>query len=161
MFWYEILFIVSGSTFLIQFLCSIFFGDLDIDLSGDFDVEDLFSFKGILHFLVGYSAVLTLWDSTSLGIQFLAIAVGIALVALLSWVYKFVQTKLTSEILYTQEIKEAVGRIEWYNANTGNGSVVVMLNEGAISIPFVSEQKYKTGDIVKVSGNCQEVTIIN
>ena len=44
--------------FVIQFLLSVIFGldsDIDTDTSGDFDASDLFTFKGLIHFGIGYS----------------------------------------------------------------------------------------------------------
>ena len=49
--------LVSTGIFLLQFVISVFFGDLDMDVDGDanadFDLGSLFSFKGLVHFLIG------------------------------------------------------------------------------------------------------------
>ena len=64
MSWYYILFTVVFCFFLIKTIISWIFGDIDIDfdLDGDvdFDISSMFSFKGILHFLLGFSAYLSL-----------------------------------------------------------------------------------------------------
>ena len=50
--------LVSTGIFLLQFVISVFFGDLDMDVDGDanvdFDLGSLFSFKGLVHFLIGF-----------------------------------------------------------------------------------------------------------
>lgn len=52
---FMLLALVSTGIFLFQFVISIFFGGLDIDVDGDtnvdFDLGSLFSFKGLIHFL--------------------------------------------------------------------------------------------------------------
>ena len=54
---FMLLALVSTGIFLLQFVISIFFGGLDIDVDGDtnvdFDLGSLFSFKGLIHFLIG------------------------------------------------------------------------------------------------------------
>lgn len=55
---FMLLALVSTGIFLLQFVISIFFGGLDIDVDGDtnvdFDLGSLFSFKGLIHFLIGF-----------------------------------------------------------------------------------------------------------
>ena len=63
--WYYVLGIISYGIFIVQFILSnLGFGDtdIDIDLDGnvDFDVSDLLSFKGLIHFLMGFSGWLSL-----------------------------------------------------------------------------------------------------
>lgn len=64
MSWYYILFFVVFCFFLIKTIITLVFGDIDVDfdLDGDidFDVSSMFSFKGILHFLLGFSTYLSL-----------------------------------------------------------------------------------------------------
>lgn len=62
MTWYYLLFFICLGIFLLKTLISIFFGDIDLDVDfdgdTDFDTSTLFSFKGILHFLLGFSTYL-------------------------------------------------------------------------------------------------------
>ena len=58
--WYYILGIISYGIFIIQFILSnlgISDTDLDVDFDGnvDFSVSDLLSFKGLIHFAMGFS----------------------------------------------------------------------------------------------------------
>ena len=62
MAWYTILFITVASLFIVKFAISLFAGDIDMDVDfdgdSDFDSSSAFSFKGVLHFLVGFSGYL-------------------------------------------------------------------------------------------------------
>ena len=61
MSWYLILFVATFAIFIVKLLISVFAGDfdLDVDLDGDSDCDtsSAFSFKGALHFLMGFSAL--------------------------------------------------------------------------------------------------------
>ena len=62
MAWYNILFVAVFALFFVKLCISLFAGDLDldVDLDGDTDADSssIFSFKGVLHFLVGFSTFL-------------------------------------------------------------------------------------------------------
>ena len=64
MTWYTILFITVFTLFAVKLIMSWFAGDfeMDVDFDGidDFDVSGAFSFKGLLHFLLGFSSYLFL-----------------------------------------------------------------------------------------------------
>lgn len=82
--------IIAYSIFIINFVLSLFAGDVDVDIDGDanpeFDVSSLLSFKGLLHFSMGCFGWLAgtqylngqvepidYWIAFSLGIIFLLI----------------------------------------------------------------------------------------
>lgn len=64
MAWYTILFITVFALFAVKLIMSWFAGDfeMDVDFDGidDFDVSGAFSFKGLLHFALGFSSYLFL-----------------------------------------------------------------------------------------------------
>lgn len=64
MAWYTILFITVFLLFAVKLMMSWFAGDIemDVDFDGidDFDVSGAFSFKGLVHFLLGFSSYLFL-----------------------------------------------------------------------------------------------------
>ena len=70
--WYYILGIISYGIFIVQFLLSNLFGwgdlDLDIDFDGepDFGLGDVLSFKGLVHFAMGFSGWLMLAGKVTL-----------------------------------------------------------------------------------------------
>lgn len=61
--WYYLLFFVSIAFFLIKTVISWVAGEVDVDFDADgdtdFDVSSMFSFKGCLHFLLGFSTFLS------------------------------------------------------------------------------------------------------
>ena len=159
MTWYEIIFAISGILFLLQFVASFFFGDIDLD--GDLDAGDILSFKGIIHFLLGSSAVMSLYQSTSIAVCIGAICSGLICTFLLGWVYKILYKTLPSEIPYTENIEHQQAIVYYFNKETHNGICSIVLPEGVTHIPFKSDSAYNTGDIITVSGNRTEVHIIN
>ena len=46
--------LVTTAIFLIQFVLSIFFGDIDADVDVDADISSVVSFKGLTHFGIGF-----------------------------------------------------------------------------------------------------------
>ena len=111
--WYYILGIISYSIFIIQFCLSFTGGDteLDVDLDGatDFSVSDLVSFKGLIHFLMGFSGWLMVTKSTFIVNLIIAFCVGIGFVFILYCVYKLIM-----QLQYTPTKKtglELVGTI--------------------------------------------------
>lgn len=62
--WYYILFLFTLAIFIIKTIISLVFGDIDIDFDADgdvdFDVSSMLSFKGVLHFLLGFSSYLAI-----------------------------------------------------------------------------------------------------
>ena len=58
MTWYYLLFFITLFFFIIKFLMSMLFGDIDVDFDTDGDV-DFDIFKGLVHFLLGFSAYLS------------------------------------------------------------------------------------------------------
>lgn len=159
MTWYEIIFLSSGIIFLLQFIASFIFGDLVLD--GDLDTSDVISFKGVIHFLLGSSAVLTLYQNTSVFVCIGAICTGLICTFLLGWIYKVIYRTLPSEITYTTEIKNQQATVYCFNKETKNGICTIVLPEGVTTIPFKSTENYNSGDIIIVSGNRTEVHIIN
>lgn len=82
---------VSYGMFVIQFIASWFLGDLDIDADADFDVGDLVSFKGLIHFIMGFSGWILISDRVR-ELQWwdygIAVVVGLLFVLVLYHLYK-------------------------------------------------------------------------
>lgn len=87
---YYSLAIAAYSIFLIQFLVAVLGGsDLDMDIDfdgdgvGDLSWGDIFSFKGVIHFLMGFAGWLSLTSYTSTVVWYdylIALAFGIVFV---------------------------------------------------------------------------------
>lgn len=94
--WYYILGIISYGIFILQFGLSFLGGDsemdtdIDVDFDGDGDLSmsDLVSFKGLIHFLMGFSGWLMLQGSTSWVCIIFAIFVGVLFAVMLALIYK-------------------------------------------------------------------------
>jgi hypothetical protein len=122
-------------------IVSWIFGDIDIDLDVDgdmdFDVSSVLSFKGVLHFLIGFSAYLssiayfsninqtTINDAYQFTILEYVIAtiVGIIFMSLLWYVYKFMM-KLNHSTQNNPDFNECSCSVL---TNIGNGLYVVLI----------------------------------
>ena len=134
MSWYTILFIACILTIVVKTILSWIVGDMDVDVDVDGDVDtdlgSVFSFKGILHFLTGFSTYLTMCSRyiTHGNMTFvdyvIAFLVGVGLMFLLYWVYKLMK-RLDNVPDQVYDFEGNVGTI--YN-NLGNGSYVVSVN---------------------------------
>lgn len=136
MSWYTILFIACIALIVIKFVLSWFVGDIDadvdLDVDGDVDTDlgSVISFKGVLHFLTGFSTYLTVCSRFLLHghlrpIDYvIAVLAGIALMFVLFWVYKLMK-KLDNVPVQVEDFEGSVGMI--YN-NLGNGNYVVAVN---------------------------------
>jgi len=95
--WYGILFLFSLVFFIIKMSITFVFGDFDIDFDCDgdvdFDVSSLFSFKGVLHFILGFSTYLTSIAQIKNVTEFstfhyiLAVLVGAVFMVMLWYIY--------------------------------------------------------------------------
>ena len=97
MSWYFILFWVCFCFFILKTLISFFAGDTDIDFDADgdidFDVSTLFSFKGVMHFLLGFSSFLSLVakfsEAASLSWYHYLIAIGVGFIFMVGLFYLY------------------------------------------------------------------------
>lgn len=83
---------ISYGIFIVQFIISLFGGDTDIDIdfdgNSDFDIGSLFSFKGLIHFTMGFSGWLMLAKEVNWFTICIAIVVGIAFMVILYYLYR-------------------------------------------------------------------------
>lgn len=92
--WYYILGIVSYGIFIVQFILSNFFGwtdlnfDIDCDGDADFGLSDILSFKGLIHFAMGFSSWLMLTNKITISSIAIASLIGIIFIIILYWAYK-------------------------------------------------------------------------
>lgn len=80
--------IVASVIFLIQFIMSIFFGDLDTDTDIDADLSSAVSFKGFTHFCIGFGWYMYISNSTAISTFLIGILIGLAFVFILWFLYK-------------------------------------------------------------------------
>ena len=144
MAWYTILFITVISLFIIKLAISLFAGDIDMDVDfdgdSDFDSSSAFSFKGVLHFLVGFSSYLFARAHTdtvnvvngnvqfSFGDFIWAVIVGIIIMIALFYAYKLAMKANNSTKDPEDLIDNSKGTIY---INLGNGSYSVQAHTPA------------------------------
>lgn len=137
MAWYNILFIATFALFFVKLCISLFAGDIDmdVDFDGDSDVDtsSAFSFKGLLHFCLGFSSYLAakanfmatdmlvnengnvifgIWDYV------IAVIFGIVMMLLLFYGYKLALKANATPTLPQDNIDGAAGTVY---LNLGNG----------------------------------------
>lgn len=120
--------LVATGIFLVQFVLSIFFGDVDVDVDGDADVDtdmsSMVSFKGLVHFGIGFGWTMVLAGQPTMSAVVTAVIIGIVFVVVL-WRLYILAFRLQSE--HKAEKPQAIvgreGRI--YN-NRGDGKYTLM-----------------------------------
>lgn len=132
--WYYILFFIVFTIFIIKNIISWVAGevDVDFDLDGDidFDISSMFSFKGVLHFLLGFSAYLSLvsyfYGNTKIifADYLTAIIVGFAFMIGLWYLYKLMMK--FNHVNYDNP--DFSGMDCTVLTNLGNGKYIVMIN---------------------------------
>ena len=80
--------IVATAIFLVQFIVSIFFGDIDTDVDMDTDLGSVISFKGLTHFCIGMGWYMYISQGTDISSYVVGILVGLVFVLVLWFLYK-------------------------------------------------------------------------
>ena len=160
MTWFNILFFsVFAILFLKSFISWVISDvDVDIDFDGDtdIDVSGMLSFKGMLHFLLGFSSVLTAvgYENThSLAIPYtfalssyiFAVCVGIVMMVSLFYLYKFM-LKLNHYTSDNPNLNNTNGKIYLIDGD-GQYQVLVDTPNGTFKKTAYSENKnHKIGE---------------
>ena len=145
------------SIFIIRFILSWIGADFDID--ADVDISDVVSFKGLTHFLMGFSGWLSVKSYITHNIMWydylIALILGIIFVILLYFVYKLlISLETKPQILFGKQLIGKTGKIyvilepedsiKKYIITVGNGL-------GTQEYPAKSNNSYKLGDEVVIS----------
>ena len=80
--------VVTTGIFVIQFILSIFFGDIDADVDVDADISSMVSFKGLTHFGIGFGWYMYLIGNTDIQSYVIAILIGLFFVFAVWFLYK-------------------------------------------------------------------------
>ena len=102
------------SIFIIRFILSWVGADFDID--ADVDIGDVVSFKGLTHFLMGFSGWLSVKSYITHNVMWydylIALILGVIFVILLYFVYKFlISLETKPQILSGQQLIGKTGKI--------------------------------------------------
>ena len=155
--WYVIVLIASAALFLLTATGSLFFGEMDFD--ADVDGGDIFSFKGLLHFLMGFSLTLTLMKEVTVTSVSVGIGAGLVFVFVLYFLYRFIYAKSQQSLKYTSEITEMDAEVYFWNENRKIGEVFVSLEGRPVTVTLEGAEgmKLEKGQKIKVSGNRKSV----
>ena len=149
--------LIVYSIFIIRFILSWIGADFDVD--ADIDIGDVVSFKGLTHFLMGFSGWLSVKSYITHNVMWydylIALILGVIFVILLYFVYKFlISLETKPQILFGKQLIGKTGKIyiilepedsiKKYIITVGNGL-------GTQEYPAKSNNSYKLGDEVVIS----------
>ena len=139
--------IVATAIFLVQFIVSIFFGDIDADVDMDTDLGSVISFKGLTHFCIGMGWYMYISQGTDISSYVVGILVGLVFVLVLWFLYKKAW-QLQNE--NRPEKPEALlGRECTIYTQNGDRYVVQIAVNGSLremDVRSLEGRKYRTGD---------------
>ena len=167
MAWYVIVLIVSSALFLLTTIGSFFFGDMDVDMGTDLDLDvgsgfelsDVFSFKGLIHFAIGFSLTLTLMKGLTFLSATIGVITGIIFVLVLYYLYKIVFDKLHQSIKYTTEINDMDAEVYFWDNKLKTGEVFITLEGRPVTVTLECPEDihFEKGQKIKVSGTRHSV----
>ena len=167
MAWYVIVLIVSCALFLFSTIGSLFFGGLDLDadtdVGSDLTFGDIFSFKGLIHFTIGFSLSLTLMKEFSLVSATVGVITGIVFVLVLYYLYKSFFDKLQQSMKYTNEINDMEAEVYFWDNKTKIGEVFITLEGRPVTVTLKCSEdiNFVKGQKMRVSGTRQSVQPLN
>ncbi|MGN1263159.1 MAG: hypothetical protein ACI4TW_03900 [Prevotella sp.] len=150
--------LVATGIFLVQFLISVFFGDIDVDFDGDANVDadmgSLVSFKGLSHFGMGFGWTMVLYGEPSTRNYIIAIVIGLIFMLVL-WRLYILAYRL-QKVRHPEKADALVGRFGNVYTNMGDGRYVIQIPcDGSLrEIDVISESgclTYRTGERVSIS----------
>ena len=139
--------LVTTGIFLIQFVLSIFFGDLDADVDVDTDISSVVSFKGLTNF-GGFGWYMYLAGNTEIQSYVVGILVGLFFVFAVWFLYK--KAYQLQQVNRTEQTDQLVGRECTIYFKQSDSKYTVQTNrDGAMrEVDVISEsgKAYQTGD---------------
>lgn len=138
--------LVTTGIFLIQFVLSIFFGDIDVDV--DADISSVVSFKGLTHFGIGFGWYMYLAGNTEMQNYIIGILVGLFFVFAVWFLYK--KAYQLQQVNHSEQTDQLVGReCVIYFKQSDSKYTVQTTRDGAMrEVDVISEsgKTYQTGD---------------
>ena len=139
--------VVASAIFLIQFIMSIFFGDLDTDTDIDVDLSSAVSFKGLTHFCIGFGWYMYIAESTAISTFLIGVLIGLLFVFILWFLYK--KAYQLQKENKPEKTEALVGRECTIYAHDGVRYIVQVAQNGAlreVEVRSLEGKKYQTGD---------------
>ncbi|MDR2804938.1 MAG: hypothetical protein LBB85_04750 [Dysgonamonadaceae bacterium] len=158
MTWYEIVLLLSSAFFLISTIGSLLFGGMDVDFDTDIDagtlLSDIFSFKGLLHFAIGFSLTLTLMHEVTFASVAYGVITGLVFAVVLYYLYKLMYEKAQQSMKYTHEIKDMDAEVYFWNKDQRIGEVFITLEGRPVTVTIHCPEgvDLEKGQKLKVSG---------
>lgn len=145
--------LVTTGIFFIQFILSIFFGDMDADVDMDADISSVVSFKGLTHFGIGFGWYMYLAGNTEIQSLVIAILIGLFFVFAVWFLYK--KAYQLQQVNRSEQTEQLVGReCTIYFKQGENKYTVQTSRDGAMrEVDVISEsgKTYQTGDKTIIS----------
>ena len=140
--------VVTTGIFVIQFILSIFFGDIDADVDVDADISSMVSFKGLTHFGIGFGWYMYLIGNTDIQSYVVAILIGLFFVFAVWFLYK--KAYQLQQVNHSEQTDQLVGReCTIYFKQSDSKYTVQTTRDGAMrEVDVISEsgKTYQTGD---------------
>lgn len=140
--------IVTTGIFILQFILSVFFGDLDADTDVDADISSVVSFKGLTHFGIGFGWYMYLQQNTEIETYIVAVLIGIFFVFAVWFLYK--KAYQLQQVNRSEKSDQLIGReCSIYFKQDGNRYTVQISRNGAMrEVDVISESGkiYQTGE---------------
>ena len=140
--------LVTTGIFVIQFVLSIFFGDIDADVDVDADISSVVSFKGLTHFGIGFGWYMYLAGNTEIQSYVIGILVGLFFVLAVWFLYK--KAYQLQQVNHSEQTDQLVGReCTIYFKQSDSKYTVQTTRDGAMrEVDVISEsgKTYQTGD---------------
>jgi len=165
MAWYVIVLIVSSSLFLLTTIGSLLFGDINVDMDANLDFDsgfllsDVISFKGLVHFTIGFSLALTLMNEFTPVSATVGVITGIVFVLVLYYLYKLIYEKLQQNMKYTNEINDMEAEVYFWDDKHKTGEVFITLEGRPVTVTLECPEDihFEKGQKIKVSGTRHSV----
>jgi ABC-type transport system involved in multi-copper enzyme maturation permease subunit len=165
MAWYVIVLIVSAGLFLLTTIIALFFGSVDVDMNSDLDLgsgfmlSDVISFKGLVHFAIGFSLSLTLMKEFSLMSATVGTVTGIVFVLVLYYLYKMLFEKLQQSMKYTTDINNMEAEVYYWDDKRKTGEVFITLEGRPVTVTLKCSEDihFDKGQKIRVSGTRHSV----
>lgn len=142
--------IATTGIFLIQFVLSIFFGDMDIhtDTNVDADIGSVISFKGLTHFGIGFGWYMYLAGNTEFVTYAAAFVTGLCFLFAVWFLYK--KAYQLQQENPAEKTEKLVGRecTIYFKQDNSRYTVQISRNGAIREIDVISEteKNYRTGD---------------
>ena len=140
--------LVTTGIFVIQFVLSIFFGDIDADVDVDADISSVVSFKGLTHFGIGFGWDMYLAGNTEIQSYVIGILVGLFFILAVWFLYK--KAYQLQQVNHSEQTDQLVGReCTIYFKQSDSKYTVQTTRDGAMrEVDVISEsgKTYQTGD---------------